>query len=99
MAHQNNEHTYIYRIHDEAYEQMIRILRFPQVTGREMNGEVCRVRFTHDLQLSLKRDFWEQYTDDAVLQVRLLHHADRDFVVMRSMLEQVPNEVAVSTIS
>jgi hypothetical protein len=86
-------HYFSFRIKEAAYEEMIRILRFPQVTSALINGQVCRVTTTHDLQLSLKTEYWAEYAHDAVLQVRLLEHPDRDFIVMRSMLEVIPEVV------
>jgi hypothetical protein len=86
-------HSFSFRIKEGAYEEMIRILRFPQVTSALINGQVCRVTSTHDLQLSLKTEFWTEYADDTVLQVRLMEHPERDFIVMRSMMKEVPEVV------
>jgi hypothetical protein len=77
---------YSYRIKENAYEELVRILRFPVVTGPEINGQVCRVTTYHDTELSIKKEYLDQYKQDNVVQVRLLKYDSREFVVMGSML-------------
>jgi hypothetical protein len=81
-----NKRIYSYRIKENAYEVLVKILRFPVVTGPEINGQVCRVTTYHDTELSIKKEYWDQYKKDNVVQVRLLKHDSREFVVMGSML-------------
>jgi hypothetical protein len=77
---------FLYRIKENAYEELIQILRFPVVTGPEINGQVCRVTTYHDTELSIKNEYRDQYKLDNVVQVRLLKYDSREFVVMGSML-------------
>jgi hypothetical protein len=71
---------------------MSKILRNPEVTGPEINGKVCRITTTHDVLLSIKSNFWPQYKDDELLQVRLQDNNSREFVVMRSLLRELDEE-------
>jgi hypothetical protein len=78
-----------FQITEDAYDTMIRILRFPSITGPQINGRLCRITAYHDLQLSIKKEFWEEYKNDEVLQVRLSDDGSRDFIVMRSLIQTI----------
>lgn len=77
-----------FRVSDTAYEIMSAILRNPSVTGREINGKQCRITQTHDILLSIKSNFWEAYGHDELVSVRLLDDDSRDYVVLRSLMEE-----------
>jgi hypothetical protein len=81
-------------IQDGVYEELVKILQFPVVTGPEINGQVCRVTTQHDLELSIKQEHWKNYKQDKVVQVRLLNNDTREFVVMGSMLTALPECLA-----
>jgi hypothetical protein len=87
-----------FQITEDAYDTMIRILRFPSVTGPQINSRLCRITACHDLQLSIKKEFWEEYKNDQVLQVRLSNDGSRDFIVMRSLIQDInaTGEIEVS---
>jgi hypothetical protein len=68
---------------------MSKILRNPEVTGPEIDGQFCRITTTHDLQLAIKNDFLLTYKNDELVQVRLQNNNSREFVVMKSFLEEV----------
>ena len=73
---------------------MQEVLRFPETTGPEIDGQVCRVTITdYDVSLCLNKEFVEKYKNDHVFQVRLLYRADRDFIVMASLLESLEEPV------
>jgi hypothetical protein len=85
--------VFSFRIKEHAYEELIKILRFPVVTGPEINGQMCRVTTYHDIALSIKNEYLDQYKGDNVVQVRLLKNDSREFVVLDSMLIPVPEGV------
>lgn len=75
---------------------MQKILRFPQVTGPEIDGQICRVTVTdYSAELSLKKEYYERYRNDLVYQIRLLENNEREFIVMASMLEHIPEPVII----
>lgn len=76
-------------ITDDAYDTMVKILRFPSVTGPQINNQLCRITACHDLQLSIKQEFLEEYKNDEVLQVRLSNDDSRDFIVLKSLVQNI----------
>lgn len=68
---------------------MSKILRNPEVTGPEINGQVCRITTSHDVSLSIKKECLHQYQNDELVQVRLQNNDSREFVVMKSLLEEM----------
>ena len=75
---------------------MKKLLRFPEVTGPEIDGQICRVTVNdYSTELSLKKEYQDQYKNDLVFKVRLLENNEREFVVMASMLELLPEAVIV----
>ena len=92
----DNKKIYPFRIKPDSYEEMSKILRFPEVTGPEIDGQICRVTVTnYSPELSLKKEFVDQYKNDLVYKVRLLKNSDREFIVLASMLESLPESVIV----
>ena len=92
----NNKKIYPFRIKPDSYEEMRKLLRFPEVTGPEIDGQICRVTVTnYSPDLSLKKEYVNQYKNDLVFKVRLLENNDREFIVMASMLESLPEPVIV----
>ena len=90
----NDKKIFPFRVKESSYQEMRKILRFPEVTGPEIDGQVCRVTVTNYApDLSIKREFLEQYRKDNVFQIRLLENNDREFVVMSSMLEHLNEPV------
>jgi hypothetical protein len=85
----NTKTIFQYRIREHAYETMVRILRNPEVTGPEINGQICRVTTTHDVLLSIKSFYWPEFRDDELVQVRLQDNNSREFVVMKSFLDEL----------
>ncbi len=81
--------TFSFLITDDAYDTMVKILRFPSVTGPQINSQLCRITTYHDLQLSIKQEFFEEYKNDEVLQVRLSNDDSRDFIVMKSLVQNI----------
>ena len=81
--------TFPFRISEDAYNTMTQVLRFPAVTGPEIDGQQCRITSRHDLRLSIKTEHWDHYQDDEVLQVRLLSDDSRDFIVLKSLVQHV----------
>ena len=66
----------------------------PEVTGKEIDSEICRVTIAnHAIDLSLKKEYVEQYKNDHVFQIRLLCNNERDFIVMGSMLEHLKEPI------
>ena len=77
-----------FKVKAGSYKVMIKILKFPAVTGAEIDNGICRVTVTdYSPELSLKKEYIEQYRNDQVFQIRLLDNNDREFIVMASMLE------------
>jgi hypothetical protein len=96
---QVDTHTnFSFLITDDAYDTMIKILRFPSVTGPQINNQLCRITAYHDLQLSIKQEFLEEYKNDEVLQVRLSNDSSRDFIVMKSLVQHI-NEPEITEAS
>ena len=92
----SKKQVFTWRVKNGSYKIMQELLRFPETTGPEIDGEVCRVTITdYDVSLSLKREFIEKYKNDHVFQVRLLNRPDRDFIVMASLLENLQEPVIV----
>jgi hypothetical protein len=81
--------TFSFRINDAAHEVMKQILRNPDVTGPEINGQLCRITQSHDVLLSIKSTYWTEYKHDELVSVRLLNDDSRDYVVMKSLMEAV----------
>lgn len=91
-----NRKIYPFKVKNGTYQEMTRILRFLEVTGIEMDGQVCRVTVTnYTPELSVKKGYLDQYKNDNVYQVRLLNNDDREFIVMSSMLEHLPEPTIV----
>jgi hypothetical protein len=84
----NTKTAFHYKVKENAFEIMSKILRNPEVTGPEINGELCRITTTHDVILSIKNDYLLAYKDDELVQVRLQKNNSREFVVMKSLLEE-----------
>lgn len=83
-----------FKVKPDSYQKMAKILRFPGVTGPEMDDHICRVTVTdYPLDLSLKKEYIEAYKDDHLFQVCLLHYNNREFIVMASMLEHLDQPV------
>lgn len=62
-----NQKIYPFRVKAGAYEVMSKILRFPGVTGTEIDGAIGRVTVTdYSPELSLKSEFVKQYETDQV---------------------------------
>jgi hypothetical protein len=85
--------TFSFRISDAAYEVMKTILRNPDVTGPQINGQLCRVTQSHDVLLSIKSNFWTEYHRDELVSVRLCNDDSQDYVVMKSLMEAVETPV------
>ena len=87
---------YPFRIRPDSYEEMRKILRFPEVTGPENDGQICRVTVNnYSPDLSLKNEFVNQYKSVLVFKVRLLENSDREFIVLASMPESLSEPVIV----
>lgn len=84
----NTKTVFQYKISDDAYDIMKKILRNPDVTGPEINGALCRITATHDVLLSLQSNYWPQYKDDELVSVRLVNDDSRQFVVMKSLMKE-----------
>lgn len=85
-----------FKVKADAYNELTRILRFPAVTGPEIDNQVCRVTVTdYPVELSVKKQYIERYKNDHVFQIRLLSNDERDFIVMGSMLEHLKEPVIV----
>ena len=95
MQESPDTQSFPFRIAEGAYDIMSRILRFPSVTGPEIDGQFCRITNKHDLQLSIKSEHWEEYQDDEMLQVRLLEDDSRDFIVLKSLVQHVEQPFAI----
>ena len=88
--------TYSFRVKTGAYEVMSKILRFPKVTGIEIDDAICRVTGTdYSPDLSLKSEFVKQYENDQIFKIRLLENNDREFIVLASLLELLAEPVIV----
>ena len=75
---------------------MVKILKFPAVTGAEIDDQVCRVTITdYAPELSLNKEYVGAYKNDRVFQVRLLGNNEREFIVMASMLETLDEPVII----
>jgi len=88
----NTKTNFRYRISDNAFEVMGKILRNPEVTGPEINGQLCRITNSYDVTLSIKDHYLPEYKDDELLRVRLQNDDSREFVVMRSLLEDLKGD-------
>lgn len=85
-----------FKVKTDSYQKMAEILRFPTVTGPEIDDQVCRVTVTdYPIELSVKKQYIQQYKNDHVFQIRLLGNDERDFIVMGSMLEHLTEPVIV----
>ena len=85
-----------FKVKANSYHEMAKILRFPTVTGPEIDNQVCRVTVTdYPTELSVKKQYIDQYKNDHVFQIRLLGNDERDFIVMGSMLEHLKEPVIV----
>lgn len=85
---------YPFRVRTGAYEIMSKILRFPGVTGGEIDNAICRVTVTdYSPELSLKKEFVRQYENDQIFKIRLLENNDREFIALASLLESLPEPV------
>ena len=50
-----NKKVYPFRVKEDSYEEMKKLLRFPDVTGPEIDGQICRVTVNdYSTELSLK---------------------------------------------
>lgn len=78
-----------YKIHHDAFELMSKILRNPDVTGPAINGAQCRITGTHDILLSIKSNYWNEFREDELFTVRLLDNDSRGFVVLKSLLSEM----------
>ena len=88
------QNIYPFRVKAGSYEVMSKILRFPQVTGIEIDDAICRVTVTdYSTELSLKKEFLKQYENDQIFQIRLLENNDREFIVWLAWLESLPEPV------
>ena len=93
----NKKKIYPFKVKTGCYETMVKILKFPAVTGAEIDNQVCRVTVTdYTPELSLKKEYIEEYKNDHVFQVRLLDNNDREFIVMASMLETLQEPVILA---
>ena len=86
--------TFSFRINEAAYELMKQILRNPDVTGPQINGQLCRITQSHDVLLSIKSAYWTEYNHDELVSVRLFNDDSRDYVVMKSLMEVIDVSVA-----
>ena len=92
----SKKQVFTWRVKEGSYKIMQEILRFPQSTGPEIDGQVCRVILTdYDVAQSLKKQHADKYKTDHVFQVKLLHNNDREFIVMGSLLESLEQPVIV----
>lgn len=80
--------SFRFLIQDNAFETMSRILRNPDVTGPEINGQICKITTTHDVLLAIQSHYWPQYKDDQLVQVRLQGNNSREFVVLKSLMKE-----------
>lgn len=91
-----NRKIYTFHVKTGAYEVMSKILRFPGVTGIEIDDAICRVTVNdYSPQLSLKSEYVEQYENDQIFKIRLLENNDREFIVLASLLEPLAEPVIV----
>ena len=81
--------TFCYKIDHDAFRTMSKILRNPEVTGEEINGALCRITSSHDVLLSIQSNYWAQYKDDELVSVRLQKNDAREFVVLKSLLNEI----------
>lgn len=85
-----------FKIKPGSYEKLVRVLKFPEVPGPQIDDQIFRVTVTdYSLELSVKKECAEQYKSDQVFQVRLLNNNDREFIVLASMLEHLNEPVIV----
>jgi hypothetical protein len=93
----NKKKIFPFKVKAGAYEIMVKILKFPAVTGAEINNGICRVTVTdYSPELSLKKEYIEQYKNDQVFQIRLLDNNDREFIVLASMLQTLEEPFILS---
>lgn len=88
----NAKTIFRYKVKDNAFEIMSTILRNPEITGPEINGQVCKITTTHDVLLAIHSHYWAEYKDDELVQVRLQNNNSREFVVMKSLLEEFDDD-------
>lgn len=84
--------TFCYKIAHDAFRTMSKILRNPEVTGEEINGALCRITSSHDVLLGIQSSYWAKYKDDELVSVRLEKNDAREFVVLKSLLNEIEGE-------
>jgi hypothetical protein len=89
----NTKTSFQYKISNDAYDIMKKILRNPDVTGPEINGAVCRITSTHDVLLSIQTIYLQEYKDDELVSVRLQNNDTRQFAVMKSLMKKVDDSL------
>ena len=83
-----------FRVKEGSFKEMVKILRFPETTGQEVDRQVCRVTVTaYDVNSSLKKQFIEQYKNDHVYQIKLFNNNEREFIIMASMLDSLEDPI------
>lgn len=91
-----NKNVFPFQVKKGSYDELRKILRFPEVTSPEIDEKTCRVTITdYNTDLTLKAEYREQYKKDNVFQIRLLDNQEREFIVMASMLERLNEPVIV----
>jgi hypothetical protein len=87
---------YPYRVNNGAYEQMLRILKYPLQVDRRMDGQLCRITVTdYTIEANIKKEYQRELIKDRIWQVEVHGIQDKDFLVLNSLLTSLGGDVLV----
>lgn len=89
---------FIYRIMHGAYDTMNKILKYGagQVDSR-IDGKVCRITDSYPVNMSLKEQYLEEYTNDHLNQVKIIDIEEPEFLVLQSLLVPLDEVIIVES--
>lgn len=92
-----NKKIYPYKVKSGAFKLMSNVLKFPEQVDNRMDGKACRITVTsYTIKDNLKSAYHEQYKNERLYQIKVIDIADKEFLVLESFLNPLPEVIVTS---
>jgi len=89
---------FTYRIKNGANKVMGSILRFGGQFDSRIEGKACRITVTsYTITDNIKKQYWEEYKNDLLYQVKVIDIEEQEFLVLQSLLEPLDEVIVVES--
>jgi hypothetical protein len=71
------------------------LLKYPEQTGKEMDGNICRLTLLRSKEDELRSQYQEKYREDGLWQIEVMGIYNREFLILESLLDSLDENVIV----